>query len=316
LIETQELTKIFRTRGRVREVIALDRVSLRVEAGEILGLLGPNGAGKTTFFKTLLGLTKSTSGTIELMGREPSDPKSRLAVGYLPENHRFPQHLTAKGLLYLSARLHNVENALIEDRCTELLELVDMTRWTDTKITKFSKGMTQRVGLAQAMMSDPELLLLDEPTDGVDPVGKVELRELFERIRAQGKTVILNSHLLSEVESVADRVAILQKGKLLRVSSIEELTVQGCKYEIECKVGQRLFELPEKVGKVISVGAEWLIVELPEEENINHVIDLLRNRKISIRSIKRVKLTLEQSFLETIGSFPAVTTDDGSESVS
>lgn len=300
VIEVQDLTKVYRTGMRKGDIVALDNVSLSIGMGEIFGLLGPNGAGKTTLFKVLLSITAATSGVAKIFGRPPSDPRSRMQVGYLPENHRFPHHLTGMGLLEFTARLYGIRRSEFEHRADELLELVGMTKWADTKIRNYSKGMGQRIGIAQAMISDPDVLLLDEPTDGVDPLGKIELRKVFERIRADGKSIVLNSHLLSEVESVADRVAILSRGRLIRVGTVEELTSRQSQYEIEADMGSRLIDIPEEIGKTLLVTARGLTVELTKMEHINHIIDLLRMKKIPIVSVKPVKVSLEQSFLETI----------------
>lgn len=285
---------------RKGDIVAVDNLTLSIGMGEIFGLLGPNGAGKTTLFKVLLNITSATSGDVKLFGRPPSNPRSRMRVGYLPENHRFPHHLTGLGLLEFTARMYGMSQSEIDLRTDELLEVVGMTKWADTKIRNYSKGMGQRIGLAQAMVSDPDLLLLDEPTDGVDPLGKIELRKVFERIRADGKTIVLNSHLLSEVESVADRVAILSRGRLIRVGTVEELTSRGSQYDIEADMGSKLIDIPPEIGKTVVVTARGMTVELTKKENINHVIDLLRMKKIPIFAVTPMKVSLEQSFLETI----------------
>jgi ABC-2 type transport system ATP-binding protein len=300
VIETHAVTKVYPTRMKRGDIIALDEVSLEVVQGEVFGLLGPNGAGKTTFVKTLLGITSVTSGNVLLNGLPSSDPLSRDKVGFLPENHRFPGHLTGLGLLEFTGRLHGLQNREIETRCTDLLKLVGMERWAGMKIRKYSKGMAQRIGLAQALVADPDLVLLDEPTDGVDPVGKMEVREVFRRIREQGKTVFLNSHLLSEVEAIADRVAILSKGRLMKVGTVIELTTKALQYEIEADIGDETFTIPEAIGKRVAISTNRMIVELNNRDDINKVIDELRIRRILIRSVKPLKQTLEQSFLETV----------------
>jgi ABC-2 type transport system ATP-binding protein len=300
VIETRALTKVYPTRMKRGDIVALDQVSLEVFQGEVFGLLGPNGAGKTTFIKTLLGITGITSGEALLNGLPPTDPMSRDKVGFLPENHRFPGHLTGLGLLEFTSHLYGLGDREIETRCIDLLKLVDMERWASTKIRKYSKGMAQRIGLAQALVADPDVVLLDEPTDGVDPVGKLEIREVFRRLREQGKTVFLNSHLLSEVEAIADRVAILSRGKLVRVGTVTELTTKALQYEIEAEIGDETFTIPEDIGKRVSISTSRLIVELNNWDDINKIIDELRIRRILIRSVKPLKQTLEQSFYETV----------------
>lgn len=299
VVEVNGLTKVY-----PGGIVALSDVSLSIEQGEIYALLGPNGAGKTTLFKILLGITQLTSGSAKINGLPPSDPESRRKVGYLPENHRFPSHLTGYGLIRFTGRLCGSSDVDIDSRSDNLLELVGMSRWKNVKIKKYSKGMTQRIGLAQALISDPDILMLDEPTDGVDPVGKIEIREVLEKVRSDGKSIVLNSHLLSEVESVADRVAILSKGKLLKIGTMDQLTSRGSQYEIEADIGDKKIELPEDIGKIVVVGENRLVVELPDEKNVDRVIDLLRELEISIRSVKPVRVTLEQSFLETVTDEP------------
>lgn len=300
VVDVHELTKIYPGGVRKGGVVALDGVTLAVEQGEVFGLLGPNGAGKTTFLKVLLGITQITSGSAGIAGFSPSDPRSRQKVGYLPENHRFPGHLTGLGFLELTGRLYGMSQTEIDDSTDYLLELVGMDRWANMKIKKYSKGMSQRIGLAQVLMCDPEILLLDEPTDGVDPVGKIEIRQVLKNVRNEGKSIVLNSHLLSEVEAVADRVAILSRGKLIRVSSVEELTSRASQFEVEADIGSNVITIPPEVGKIISISSKGLIAELTKEENINQIIDQLRMKRISIRSVKPMKVTLEQSFIETI----------------
>ena len=300
IIDTQDLSKVYSAGLKKRGIVALDNVSLSVHEGEIFGLLGPNGAGKTTFLKVVLGITQATSGNALVSGLKPRDPQSRRRLGYLPENHRFPSHLTGMGLMVATGRLYGMDLSEIKSRATNLLALVGMSRWGDTKLRKYSKGMQQRIGIAQAMISDPDMLLLDEPTDGVDPVGKVEIREVLTRIRSEGKSIVLNSHLLSEVESVADRVAILNRGRLVKTSTVEDLTSRRSQYEIEAEIGNHIIELPDNVGKIIKISSRGMIVELESEEGINYVIDALRIKRVSIRMIRPMRITLEQSFIETI----------------
>ena len=300
IIETQDLTKIYTTGLKKGNIIALDSFSLGVNQGEVFGLLGPNGAGKTTLVKTLLGITSITSGEALINGLPPRDPGSREKVGFLPENPRFPYHLTGRQLLRFSGRLNGMTDNEIGERLTMLLELVGMSRWADTKVRKYSKGMTQRIGLAQALIGDPDVVLLDEPTDGIDPIGKVEIRDVLKQIRNQGKTVFLNSHLLSEVEAIADRVAILSQGKLIRVGTVDDLTVRENQYEIEAEIGNERIEIPEKTGRRVTITAKGMVVALNKPENINQIIDELRLRRINIWSVKPVKQSLDQSFFEAV----------------
>src|SRR5580658_10401490 len=226
-IETRDLCKTYRDGwfGR-RRVPALAGVTLSVARGEIFGLLGPNGAGKTTLIKVLLGLVHKSSGNAELLGRPAGDIEARRHIGYLPEQHRIPHHLTGNTALEYYGRLSNMSMSDVRRRRPELLELVGLRRWGRTLVRKYSKGMLQRLGLAQAMMHEPDLLILDEPTDGVDPIGRAEIRDILGRLKSQGKTIFLNSHLLQEIELVCDRVAILGRGKLRRMDTVSALRQQ------------------------------------------------------------------------------------------
>jgi len=308
IVEIQNLTKIYATGLKKGNVVALDSVSFGVEQGEVLGLLGPNGAGKTTLVKVLLGITSVTDGDVLVNGHPPRNPRSREKVGFLQENPRFPEHLTGRGLLTLAGRMCGIDSGEIERRTTVLLELVGMGKWADTRVRKYSKGMTQRIGLAQALVADPDLVLLDEPTEGIDPVGKVEIRDVLKRIRDEGKTVFLNSHLLGEVEMIADRVAILSRGRLVRVASVSELTVSENQCDIEADIGNEHIELPEQMGKIVMVRAGGLIVTLDKPEYVNHVIDQLRMRRINIRSVTPAKQSLERSFIDAVTEGPRETT--------
>jgi ABC-2 type transport system ATP-binding protein len=308
IVEIHNLTKIFTTGLKKGNVVALDAVSFGVDQGEVFGLLGPNGAGKTTLVKVLLGITSATTGDVLVNGHLPHDPRSRLKVGFLQENPRFPDHLTGRGLMTLAGRMCGMDAGEMKQRITMLLELVGMGKWADTRVRKYSKGMTQRIGLAQALVADPDLVFLDEPTEGIDPVGKVEIRDVLKRIRDEGKTVFLNSHLLGEVEMIADRVAILSRGKLVRVGSVSELTVSENQYDIEADIGNEHIELPEQMGKIVMVRAGGLTVTLEKPEYVNHVIDQLRMRRINIWSVTPAKQSLERSFIDAVTEGPRETT--------
>ena len=231
-IRATGLAKVYRSRFGKRRIAALDGVDLSVEPGQVFGLLGPNGAGKTTTVKILLGLTRPTAGSASLFGRSVSDPESRRRVGYLPEGHRFPGYLTARQTLSIFGRMSGMDTAAIRRRAPELLERVRLSDWADVRVKKFSKGMTQRLGLAAALVHDPDVLLLDEPTDGVDPVGRREIRDLLQEQAARGKAILLNSHLLSEIERTCDRVAVLRSGKVVAQGRIDELTASKSRYPL------------------------------------------------------------------------------------
>jgi ABC-2 type transport system ATP-binding protein len=236
VIDLAYVAKTFR--GRVH---ALRGISMRVMPGEVFGLLGPNGAGKSTLVKILMTVIRATKCKGTMLGA-PVGRKAELArVGYLPEHHRFPDYLTGAQVLDFYGAMAGVARRDRRRRTAELLHLVGMSSWADKRVRGYSKGMRQRVGIAQALVNEPDLVLLDEPTDGVDPVGRRDIRNILTQLKDQGKTVFLNSHLLSELEMVCDRVAILVKGVVASQGTIDELTRDKQRYEIE-------LILPEQSG--------------------------------------------------------------------
>ena len=218
LIETARLRKEYGS------LVAVNDLDLHVREGEVFGFLGPNGAGKTTTVKMLLGLVRPTSGEARVLGRAPGEPDAMRRIGFLPEHFRFPPWLTAQDFLDMHARLYGMSAAARRDAIPPLLERVGLGGRGRSKLGEYSKGMQQRVGLAQALLNHPDLVFLDEPTSGLDPVGRYEVREIIRDLRSQGVSVFLNSHYLSEVEVTCDRVAIVKGGRLVRVGALDELT--------------------------------------------------------------------------------------------
>jgi ABC-2 type transport system ATP-binding protein len=297
-IETSGLEKIYRTRWGGREIKAVSNLTLRVPAGVKYGLLGPNGAGKTTFVKMLLSGVHASSGSAMLFGKDFRDPEARRPVGYLPENHRFPTYLTGAGMLDFYAALSGLEASARRRRIPELLKLVGLAEWGEVRIKKYSKGMLQRLGLAQALIHQPTLLILDEPTDGVDPVGRREIRDILNRLTGTGVTVFINSHLLSEVESFCEYVAILRKGQLAVEGKISSLLAGG---------GYRItaFDVPELVladirllGVAARADAEGLVVQASNRSEANAVIDKIRAAAGLIESVVAASSSLEDLFIE------------------
>ncbi len=223
-VRIRDLKKVFPVPLRRRQVTALRGLSLDIPAGHVYGLLGPNGSGKSTTLKILLGLVTPTAGTSEIFGVPSAQVKSRTDVGFLPENPYFYKFLTGAETISFYGKLCGLGGSTLRARVTELLELVGLQDAGDRRISGYSKGMLQRIGLAQAMVHDPRLLILDEPTAGVDPAGSRQIRDLILRLKERGKTVLLTSHLLEQVQEVCDRVGILAKGVLVREGSLEILT--------------------------------------------------------------------------------------------
>lgn len=216
---------------------ALRDVSLNVGAGEIFGLLGPNGAGKSTLVKVLLTVVKPTVARGQMLGKPIGDKKTLARIGYLPEQHRLAPYLTARQAVEFVAALSGVDRATRKKRAAELLDRVGLSKWIDRRVNVFSKGMRQRAGLAAALVNDPQIVFLDEPTDGVDPVGRVEIRDLLIQMRREGRTVFLNSHLLGEAEQVCDRVAILVQGRVVKQGRMDDLQREGSRQELTVRWG-------------------------------------------------------------------------------
>lgn len=223
-VRIRDLRKVFPVPLRRRQVTALRGISLDIPAGHVYGLLGPNGSGKSTTLKILLGLVAPTSGSSEIFGVPSDEVRSRRDVGFLPENPYFYKFLTGAETIAFHGRLCGLSGRALTARVTELLELVGLGEAGDRRVGTYSKGMLQRVGLAQAMVHDPRLLILDEPTAGVDPAGSRQIRDLILRLKERGKTVLLTSHLLEQVQDVCDRVGILARGELVREGSLDLLT--------------------------------------------------------------------------------------------
>src|SRR3954468_8261966 len=262
-----DLTHVAKTyKGRRGGVQALRGIAMQVHKGEIFGLLGPNGAGKSTLVKILMTVIKPSKCEGTMLGQRVGHKETLARIGYLPDHHRFPDSLTGAQVLDFYAALAKVPRADRRRRSGELLELVGMTDWGKTKVKSYSKGMRQRIGLAQALMNDPELVLLDEPTDGVDPVGRRDIRNLLAELKARGKTVFLNSHLLSELEMVCDRVAILVQGVVSSQGTLDELTEQDQCYIIELAMSE-LQSSPEEIRGLLP---ESLVRATPELTGGSH----------------------------------------------
>lgn len=279
---------------------ALDGVSLEVGRGQVFGLLGPNGAGKTTLIKVLLGLVGGYDGDAHIFGCKPGDPDSRRRIGYLPEAHRLPGYLTGRQLIRLFAQMSGLDRAEADRRMPELLELVGMSAAADRKVREYSKGMQQRIGLAQALVHEPELVFLDEPTDGVDPVGRAAIRGIVQDLKARGVTIFINSHLLMEVELICDRVVIMVQGKILRAGSINDLTPRTGTVRFELRdVPPDLEQLLAGLGSGFKRQPNGFELALNDDE-LDATIDRLRARRIGLRALDQRRLTLEESFIHLV----------------
>jgi ABC-2 type transport system ATP-binding protein len=322
-IETRDLSKTY-VEGLLRRKRqpALKGVSLAVERGEIFGLLGGNGAGKTTFIKTILGIIRRSAGEARMLGFPAGDRRGRRLVGYLPENLRVPRHLTGYTALEYYGNLSNVPTSVIKRRRGPLLEKVGLAERAKDPVRTYSKGMLQRLGLAQAMLHDPDLFILDEPTDGLDPLARSQVRGYLADLKRQGKTIFLNSHILQEVELICDRVAILDRGVLKRVANVAEITsgraspvdpgngaaqrqealelhldLTGPEAAIRTALGQ----LPISNWQTLT-GAYRIITRVTDQPAVDALIDRLRSSGISIVSLSRRRVSLEDAYLEIVSA--------------
>ena len=301
VIQAEGLSKVYRSRFGTRRVTALDGIDLTVGQGEVFGLLGPNGAGKTTTVKILLGLTRPTAGSARLFGIPVADPKSRRRVGYLPEGHRFPGYLTARQTLSIFGRMSGMARSEVAARIPDLLTRVRLSDWADVKVKKFSKGMTQRLGLAAALVHDPEVLLLDEPTDGVDPVGRREIRDLLREEAARGRAILLNSHLLSEIELTCDRVAVLRRGKVAAEGRIADLTAQGSRYRMTASpLDEPLVAAFRDSGASVERVNGHLVLGTRDLAHLNALVDTLRARGGLLTELAPIRSTLEDVFVDLV----------------
>jgi ABC-2 type transport system ATP-binding protein len=295
-IEIRGLSKTFKNNKQLIE--ALKPIDLDVAQGEIFGLLGPNGAGKTTMIKLMLGIIAPTTGSCRILGENTAMLKAKELIGYLPENHRFPLYLSGQQMLEFYGNLVGMSGKTLQMRIDEVLEFVKMTEWRKLKIQRYSKGMMQRIGLAQALLNRPKLLLLDEPTDGIDPVGRMEIRHILEVVKSEGTTIFVNSHLLSEVEMITDRVAILRKGVVVKEGNTHELTESRNVFVIEFAAGENGAPAENTPGAIAySPQERSLEVSAPDVAALNATIDSLRAQGLLIRSIAPKKSTLEEIFI-------------------
>ncbi len=296
-IKTKGLRKQF------GEKVAVADLTLQVEQGEVFGFLGPNGAGKTTAVKMLLGLITPTAGEGSILGRSLSDPTIRARVGFLPEHFRFHDWLTGIEFLRLHGELFQMPRKHLNARSRELLDLVGLESHADKKLREYSKGMLQRIGLAQAMLNEPALVILDEPTSGLDPVGRRLVRDIIRDLRAHGTTVFLNSHFLSEVEITCDRVAFIKHGEIVRISELKSL-VDG-----ELTVEVRAKNLPESViaglrrwGKNVRVDGDRLSFSLATERDLPQIHRFLYEQGVELYAMTPQRISLEDLFIQIVGT--------------
>jgi ABC-2 type transport system ATP-binding protein len=298
VIRLINLTKSFRGHLGIGRTVAVSGLSLEVRRGEVFGLLGPNGAGKTTTLKMMLGLLRPSAGEVELLGGPPSNPDSRAMVGYLPENPYFYDYLTAAEFLDFYGRLQGMEGESRRRRTKRAMKLVGLEGRERTALRKFSKGMIQRVGLAQAIQHDPEVVILDEPMSGLDPIGRREVRDLILSLKGSGRTVFFSSHILQDAETVCDRVAIIKEGKLRSIGRLEEMISEEARW-FEITVSG---PLPESGAfEVVSRSGDESLLRVQDIDELAALLSATQQSGGQVLSVWPRRETLEDMFMREIG---------------
>ncbi|HEX8894127.1 MAG TPA: ABC transporter ATP-binding protein [Terriglobales bacterium] len=296
-IRTRGLRKVFNGKVAVRNL------TLDVPRGEVFGFLGPNGAGKSTSVKMLLGLVFPTSGEAQVLGRPVGDVKTRVKVGFLPEHFRFYDWLTATELVKLHGRLYGMSHAKLRERVPALLDLVGLTPHRDKRLRDFSKGMLQRIGLAQALLNEPDLIFLDEPTSGLDPVGRRLVRDIIRAQRDRGATVLLNSHLLGEVEITCDRVAFIKDGEVVETRQLSDDTNQQTTVTIRtANVTQEIASGLARWSRLVRTEGDYLILSVSSGAVIPEIVRYLVAKGADVYEVTPQRVSLEERFLEIVGT--------------
>lgn len=308
-LEIKDLKKTFHSNFLFKKYRVLKGINLNVEKGEIYGFLGPNGAGKTTTIKCILGLLFPDQGEILIDGQPAAAVASRCRIGFLPENPYFYDYLSARELLFFSAALFNLPAAEVRDRVAALIHQVGLSGHQDLKLRKFSKGMIQRLGLAQALIHNPDFLILDEPFSGLDPIGRKDLRTLILSLREQGKTIFFSSHILQDMEMMVDRVGIILNGSMRREGKLSELISRSTQYyEIICShIAEK--ELAKIQANFACRDGQYSLT-LASDSDINQVVESIIHNNGRIVAVNPVKMTLEDIFFNEMRPHRPATTGD------
>lgn len=295
--------RVTELRKEFGDKVAVANLTLDVERGEVFGFLGPNGAGKTTAVKMLLGLIFPSSGSGRVLGEPLGDHRTRAKIGFLPEHFRFHDWLTAAEFLRLHGNLYHMAGAVLDRRVPELLELVGLIAHANKRLRAFSKGMLQRVGLAQALLNEPELVILDEPTSGLDPVGRRMVRDIIRTLKEKGTTVFLNSHLLSEVEITCDRVAFIKHGEVLQSSSLQSLVAKELTVEVRARnLSADVVAGLGRWSENVHADGDRLTMTLIGEQDLPEINRYLVSMGVDVYSLKPNQLSLEDLFIKIVGT--------------
>jgi ABC-2 type transport system ATP-binding protein len=304
VIRTEALTKVYRPPFAREGKTALDHLSIEVRRGEIFGLVGPNGSGKTTTLKLLLGLIKPTSGNIAIFGRGPRDVAVKKRIGFLPDGPYFYDHLNSYEVLDFYGKLFGYSAEERKARIPQLLDTVALNPKDRQRVIRtYSKGMVQRVGLAQALINNPELLFLDEPTTGLDPIGARSMKDAILRQRDEGKTVLLCSHLLADVQAICDRVAILSEGKLVKYGTVPELVGPSQSFEIHAaNLSPEALQRATQLGFGVEQGNGFVSLHAGSAEQLNDALQVIRDGGGQVLDVKGHSETLEDVFVRSVRS--------------
>jgi ABC-2 type transport system ATP-binding protein len=298
-IRIENLQKSFRLGFIPKTKEILKGITFSVQEGEIFGYLGPNGAGKTTTIKCLLGLIFPDKGKIEIFGQPHLSARARQALGFLPENPYFYDYLTAREFLAFYADLFGLGRREKDKRIVQLLKLVGLERAAGLQLRKFSRGMLQRIGLAQALVNDPKLVILDEPLGGLDPLGRKEIRDIIVRFKREGKTVFFTSHILQDIEMICDHVAIIVGGRIVKQGALQDLVSEKVLFT-EMTVSGLPLEAFQGLGESVSVQGERVLLKVYEEGRVDDILALVRENKGKLVSLSPRTETLEDIFVETV----------------
>ncbi|MDD7796317.1 ABC transporter ATP-binding protein [Clostridium sp. 'White wine YQ'] len=295
VIETENLTKNYGDKTGCKDI------TVSVDQGEIFGFLGPNGAGKSTFIKMLVGLLFPTSGKAFVLGKPLGDIDVRKKIGYLPENFKYQEWMTGKDLLSFHASLYKLDKKSAKLKMEEVLDLVKLKGHEKYRVGTYSKGMQQRIGLACALLPDPDLLFLDEPTSALDPVGRKEVREIMTSLKASGKTVLLNSHLLSEVETVCDSAAIIKKGSIIKYGKMNDILQSKLILEIHAEdLNREVLNMLRDIDSGLNYSNNRIQMEIEDKAAIHHVASIIINGGGKLFELSPKKGSLEDVFISLI----------------
>jgi ABC-2 type transport system ATP-binding protein len=299
-LETENLRVVFKGSRTQRQIVAIDDLTLSVQEGEVVGFIGPNGAGKTTTIKTLMGFIYPTGGTAKVLGFEAGSKIARSRTGYLPEVALYYDFLTAQEILRVYGRLQGIPSRDLREMIPRLISLVGLTGFERLRLRNFSRGMLQRIGLAQAIMGDPELLILDEVTSGLDPVGRRDLRDILKDFKSRGKTVFFSSHELSEVAKLCDRIILINEGKAIQERPLQEILESRTTYTLRVEREGTLPRLPEEV-RVNKRGEKLYELETRSRQIHRDMLQEFQRSQIRIVEMESREASLEDYFVDVVG---------------